>query len=98
MSPFVARPYISACLVALWLLLTGFSAGNLVLGIIIAGIAVMAMRPLELPRSNVRLWPLFRLFGIHLRARERTSDDPVFYKASAIHDVYIFICGYILTF
>lgn len=64
MSPFVAHPYISIGLVALWLLLTGFSTGNLILGIMIAGIAVMAMRPLELPRSKVKLWPLFRLFGI----------------------------------
>ncbi|MDO5620295.1 MAG: Na+/H+ antiporter subunit E [Paracoccus sp. (in: a-proteobacteria)] len=58
------RPFLSLGLILLWLMLSGFSIGNLVLGVLIAGVAVLASAPLELPRSRFpRLWPLIRLAG-----------------------------------
>ncbi|MDO5606282.1 MAG: Na+/H+ antiporter subunit E [Paracoccus sp. (in: a-proteobacteria)] len=67
MTQFLDRPYSFLGLVALWMVLTGFSIGNLVLGAFIAWIALLATAPLELPRGRVRRWgPMFRLLGIVL--------------------------------
>lgn len=56
------RPFMFLSLLVVWLLLTGWGVGHLVLGALIALGAMYASEPLELPRSRVRSWPaLIRL-------------------------------------
>ena len=59
------RPLMSGFLLLVWLTLTGFSLGWLILGLFIVGIAMFASEPLELLTPRVRSWPaLLRLFGV----------------------------------
>ncbi|MRX50354.1 Na+/H+ antiporter subunit E [Paracoccus sp. S-4012] len=65
MNELLRRPLISLGLVVLWLVLAGFSIGHLILGVLIAWLATLAMRPLELPLSPIRRWrPFIRLIGV----------------------------------
>lgn len=54
MSQFISRPFLSAGLVLLWLMLTGFTLGQLILGMGVAWIAVLAAERVDLPRSRIR--------------------------------------------
>lgn len=65
MSRLVPHPLLSLGLVGIWLLLTRFSLGHLLLGMVIALIAGWAMSALEPSRPKLRrIWPLFRLATI----------------------------------
>jgi multicomponent K+:H+ antiporter subunit E len=56
MSRIVPHPLLSFCLAVLWLMLTRFSIGNLLLGTLIALIAGWAMGALEPERVRMRRW------------------------------------------
>lgn len=65
MKLLLQRPFLAVGLVLLWLALTDFSWGHLILALCVAFIAVALASPLQLPRSRVLRWgPLFRLAGI----------------------------------
>lgn len=65
MSRLVPHPLLSLALVLMWLLLTRFSLGHLVLGAVIALIAGWALGKVEPERPRLRrIWPLIRLMGI----------------------------------
>ena len=65
MSRLVPHPLLSLGLVVIWLLLTRFSLGHLLLGTAIALIAGRALLPLEpAPLRLRRIGPLLRLAGI----------------------------------
>ncbi|MDO5642015.1 MAG: Na+/H+ antiporter subunit E [Paracoccus sp. (in: a-proteobacteria)] len=54
MTQLLNRPFMAACLVVIWLLLTSFSLPQLVLGMIVAWIAIAASEPLDLPQVRIR--------------------------------------------
>ena len=56
MSRAIPHPVLSAVLVLMWLVLTSFSLGNLLLGTIIALIAGWAVEHLHPPRPKFRRW------------------------------------------
>lgn len=56
MTRVVPHPVLSAVLVLMWLVLTSFSLGNLVLGTVIALIAGWAVEHLHPPRPKFRRW------------------------------------------
>lgn len=59
------RPIMSGFLLLVWLSLTGFGIGWLILGLFIVGIAMFASEPLDLLAPRVRSWrALIRLFGV----------------------------------
>lgn len=65
MSRLVPYPLLSLALLAMWLLLTRFSLGHLILGSGIALIAGKAMAALQPAQPQIRRWgPVFRLVGI----------------------------------
>jgi len=65
MSRILPYPILSVALVIMWLLLTRFSLGNLVLGSIISVPAAWAFARIDPQAPTVRAWgPLFRLFWI----------------------------------
>ncbi|MDR5651692.1 Na+/H+ antiporter subunit E [Ruixingdingia sedimenti] len=65
MSRLVPHPLLSLALVLMWLLLTRFSLGHLLLGVVIALIAGWALGKVEPERPRLRrIWPLIRLMGI----------------------------------
>lgn len=65
MKRIVSHPFLLAALILMWLLLTSFSLGNLILGVIIALIAVWSFGALERePTGLRRIMPLFKLFFI----------------------------------
>jgi multicomponent K+:H+ antiporter subunit E len=65
MSRVVPHSLVMLGLVVMWLLLTRFSLGQLVLGSAIAYVAVRATSALELERPRIRRWrPIAKLFGI----------------------------------
>jgi multicomponent K+:H+ antiporter subunit E len=65
MTRILPHPLMSAALVLVWLLLTRFSLGHLILGSAIAVIAGLALARIEPEAPRIRSWPaLFRLLGI----------------------------------
>jgi multicomponent K+:H+ antiporter subunit E len=65
MTRLLPHPLLSAALVLMWLLLTRFSLGNLVLGSVIAALAGLALARIEPQAPRIRSWSaLFRLTGI----------------------------------
>lgn len=65
MSRLVPHPLLSLAILVMWLLLTQFSAGHLVLGSLIAGIAGLALATLHPEGPRLRRWDLIaRLVGI----------------------------------
>ncbi|CAM3012115.1 multisubunit potassium/proton antiporter, PhaE subunit (TC 2.A.63.1.1) [Paracoccus aminovorans] len=56
MSRAVPHPVLSAALVLMWLVLTSFSLGNLLLGTMIALVAGWAVEHLHPPRPKFRRW------------------------------------------
>jgi multicomponent K+:H+ antiporter subunit E len=65
MTRLVPHPLVSLALLLLWLLLTRFSLGHLVLGTAIALAAGAAFARLEPATPRIRrIWPLVRLLGI----------------------------------
>lgn len=65
MTRILPHPILSLALVLMWLLLTRFSLGHLVLGSIIAVLAGLAFARIEPQAPRIRAWaPLLRLMGI----------------------------------
>lgn len=65
MTRLVPYPLLSGALTLMWLLLTSFSLGHLILGALIAVGAGKAMSALEPARPRLRRWDLaLRLFGM----------------------------------
>ncbi|PJF11288.1 Na+/H+ antiporter subunit E [Pseudorhodobacter sp. MZDSW-24AT] len=65
MSRFLPHPLLSCALTLMWLLLTRFSLGHLVLGSAIALFAGLAFARIEPQAPRIRAWtPLLRLVGI----------------------------------
>ena len=65
MMRLLPHPLLSALLVLMWLMLTRFSLGHLILGTAIAVIAGLALARIEPPAPRIRSWPaLIRLIGI----------------------------------
>ena len=65
MTRFLPHPILSLALALMWLLLTRFTLGHLVLGSVIAVLAGMAFARIEPQGPRIRAWgPLFRLLGI----------------------------------
>ncbi len=62
MSRFVPYPLLTASLVLMWLLLTRFSLGHLLLGTGVAIIAGQAMQALQPAKPRVRRWDLLLRF------------------------------------
>jgi multicomponent K+:H+ antiporter subunit E len=61
------RPILSVCLVLLWLLLTDFTLGNLLLGLAVAAFGVTLVDAVDLPATRVKSWwALTRLAGLYL--------------------------------
>lgn len=56
MNRFLPYPLLSAALVLMWLVLTAFSLGHLLLGTLIALIAGWAVAHLEPPKPRIRRW------------------------------------------
>lgn len=62
MSAIFPHPLLSLAITVMWLMLTRFSLGHLVLGSIIAIAAGLAMTRLQMPRPHIRNWgKLFKL-------------------------------------
>jgi multicomponent K+:H+ antiporter subunit E len=67
MTRLLPHPLLSTALVLMWLFLTRFSLGHLLLGLIIAVLAGLALGRIEPPGPRIRSWSaLFRLVGIVL--------------------------------
>lgn len=65
MTRLLPHPLLSLALVLMWLLLTSFSLGHLVLGATISVIAGLAFARIEPQAPRIRAWwPLVRLAGI----------------------------------
>ncbi|MDX5357444.1 MAG: Na+/H+ antiporter subunit E [Rhodobacterales bacterium] len=65
MNRLVPHPILTLALVLMWLLMTRFTLGNLILGTAIALVAGWALGALEPERPRIRrFWPLIRLAGI----------------------------------
>ena len=65
MTRILPHPLLSAALVLMWLLLTRFSLGHLVLGSVIAVLAGLALARIEPEAPRIRSWAaLLRLIGI----------------------------------
>lgn len=65
MMRFLPHPALSAALLLMWLMLTRFSLGHLLLGSCIAVIAGLALSRIEPRAPRIRAWwPLIRLAGI----------------------------------
>lgn len=65
MTRILPHPLLSAALVLMWLLLTRFSLGHLVLGSTLAIIAGLALARIEPEAPRIRSWwAILRLFGI----------------------------------
>ena len=65
MTRLFPHPLLSAALVLMWLLLTRFSPGHLMLGTLIAVLAGLALARIEPEAPRIRSWPaLLRLVGI----------------------------------
>lgn len=65
MTRFLPHPLLSAALVLMWLMLTRFSLGNLILGSVLAVLAGVALARIEPKAPRIRSWrALFRLIGI----------------------------------
>ena len=65
MTRILPHPLLSAALILMWLLLTRFSLGHLVLGSAIAVLAGLALARIEPDAPRIRSWTaLFRLVGI----------------------------------
>ncbi|WP_395543705.1 Na+/H+ antiporter subunit E [Neotabrizicola sp. sgz301269] len=64
MTRVLPHPLITAALVLMWLLLTRFSLGHLLLGSVIAVLAGLALGRIESQAPRIRSWSaLFRLLG-----------------------------------
>lgn len=64
MRRIIPYPFLFLALLGTWLLLTSFSAGQLVLGVIVATFATHAMTALEPPKVRIRSWlAVLRLLG-----------------------------------
>jgi multicomponent K+:H+ antiporter subunit E len=65
MTRFLPHPLLTAILILMWLLLTRFSLGHLVLGSVIAVLAGLALAQIEPEAPRIRSWSaLFRLVVI----------------------------------
>lgn len=65
MTRLFPHPMLSAAMVVMWLLLTRFSPGHLILGTVIATLAGLALARIEPDAPRIRAWrPLLRLMGI----------------------------------
>lgn len=65
MTRLFPHPMLSAAMVVMWLLLTRFSPGHLILGTVIATLAGLALARIEPDSPSIRAWrPLLRLMGI----------------------------------
>lgn len=65
MKTILSRPFLLMALMLMWMLLTSFSFGNLILAVLFASLAVWAFGALDEPKSGmVRIWPLLKLAGI----------------------------------
>ena len=65
MTRVLPHPILSLVLVLMWLLLTRFSLGHLILGTVIAVMAGLALARIEPRAPRIRAWgALFRLLGI----------------------------------
>ncbi|MEH6750361.1 MAG: Na+/H+ antiporter subunit E [Paracoccaceae bacterium] len=65
MTRLFPHPMLSAAMVVMWLLLTRFSPGHLILGTVIATLAGLALARIEPDAPSIRAWrPLLRLMGI----------------------------------
>jgi multicomponent K+:H+ antiporter subunit E len=65
MTRLLPHPLLSAALVLMWLMLTRFSLGHLLLGSVIAVLAGLALARIEPDAPRIRSWPaLLRLIGI----------------------------------
>lgn len=65
MKRMIPHPMLSAALVLMWMVLTSFSLGNLVLGTVLGLVIGWVFRLLEPERPNLRrIWPLVKLMGI----------------------------------
>lgn len=65
MKMILSRPYLLLALMLMWLLLTSFSLGNLILALLFASLAVWSFGALGEPKAGlVRIWPLLKLMGI----------------------------------
>jgi multicomponent K+:H+ antiporter subunit E len=63
MSRLVPYPVLTAALVVMWLLLTRFSLGHLILGAGVALLAGKAMSALQPPKPHLRRWDLIPRFA-----------------------------------
>ncbi|NPD14173.1 Na+/H+ antiporter subunit E [Xinfangfangia sp. D13-10-4-6] len=65
MSRIFPHPLLTLALTLLWLLLTSFSLGHLILGFAVATVASRALSAIEPDRVPIRaVWPLVKLFFI----------------------------------
>lgn len=65
MTRIIPHPLLSAALALMWLLLTSFSVGNLVLGVLIALVAGWTTSNLHPPKPRIRRWTAIpKLMGI----------------------------------
>lgn len=65
MTRLFPHPMLSAAMVVMWLFLTRFSPGHLILGTVIATLAGLALARIEPDAPRIRAWwPLLRLMGI----------------------------------
>lgn len=65
MKTILSRPFLLLALMLMWMLLTSFSLGNLILAVLFASLAVWSFAALNEPKSGmVRIWPLLKLAGI----------------------------------
>lgn len=58
MSRILPYPMLSAALLAMWLLLSGFSVGQIILGVLIAVAAARVMTALEPSKPRLRRWDM----------------------------------------
>ena len=76
MSRIVPYPLLTASLVVLWLLLTAFTPGQLIVGIVVAVAAGHGMAVLRPAKPRVKRWDLvFRLIGIVFHDILRSNID-----------------------
>ena len=65
MTRILPQPLLSAALLLMWLMLTRFSLGHVLLGSVIAVLAGLALARIEPDAPRIRSWPaLFRLVAI----------------------------------
>ncbi len=65
MKTILSRPFLLLALIVMWMLLTKFSLGNLILAVVFASLAVWSFAALDAPKSGmVRILPLLKLTAI----------------------------------